>query len=92
MQALEFEIKELLISTLRLADEGITPDGIDSESAIFGEGMGLDSIDALELGIAIQKRYGIQMAADSQENRVHFSNIKNLAAFVASHSNHLGDK
>jgi acyl carrier protein len=87
MQELELEIKELMIATLRLGDEGVTPEAIDAQAAIFGAGMGLDSIDALELGIAIQKRYGITMSADSQENRIHFSSVSKLAAFVAAHSN-----
>jgi acyl carrier protein len=85
MQALEHEIKELLINSLRLGDEGITPESIDPDAAIFGDGLGLDSIDALELGIAIQKRYGITMSADAQENRAPFSSIRKLADFVASH-------
>jgi len=79
---LELEIKELIIATLKL--EEIAPESIDPEAAIFGEGLGLDSIDALELGIAIQKRYGIKMSADSQENRIHFSSVRKLAAFVES--------
>ena len=72
---------ELIITTLKL--EEVSPETIDPEAAIFGEGLGLDSIDALELGIAIQKRYAIKMSSDSQENRIHFSSIRNLAAFVA---------
>ena len=82
MLDLELEIKELIIATLKL--EEIAPESIDPEAAIFGEGLGLDSIDALELGIAIQKRYGIKMSADSQENRIHFSSVRKLAAFVES--------
>ena len=80
MLELEQEIKELIITTLKL--EEIVPESIDPEAAIFGDGLGLDSIDALELGIAIQKRYGIKMSSDSQENRVHFSSVRKLAAFV----------
>jgi acyl carrier protein len=77
---LENEIKELIIATLKL--EEVTPESIDAAAPIFGEGLGLDSIDALELGIAIQKRYGIKMTSDSKENRVHFSSVRNLALFV----------
>lgn len=80
MQALEQEIKELIIKTLKL--EEVTPDSIDPQAAIFGEGLGLDSIDALELGVAIQKKYGIKMSADAQENRGHFSSVARLASFV----------
>lgn len=80
MQELEREIKELIISTLRL--EEVTPEAIDAAAPIFGEGLGLDSIDALELGIAVQKKYHIKITANSQENRVHFSSVRNLARFV----------
>lgn len=82
MQALEEEIKELLISALQLED--LTPKDIDAEQALFVEGLGLDSIDALELGLALQKRYGLSMAADSAETRRHFSSIRALAQLVAS--------
>jgi len=80
---LEQEIKELLISALQLED--LKPDDIDAEQALFVEGLGLDSIDALELGLALQKRYGLSMAADSAETRKHFASIHALAQFVASH-------
>ncbi len=80
MQALEHEIKELLISALQLED--IEPEDIDAEQALFVDGLGLDSIDALELGLALQKRYGLSMAADSAETRRHFASIRALALFV----------
>jgi acyl carrier protein len=50
---------------------------------LFGEGLGLDSIDALELGLALQKRYGVTLSADSQETRQHFSSVNALAHLVA---------
>jgi acyl carrier protein len=83
MQALEQEIKALLISALQLED--LKPEEIDAEQPLFVEGLGLDSIDALELGLALQKRYGLSMAADSTETRRHFASIRALAQFVASH-------
>lgn len=83
MQALEQEIKELTIQALNLED--LSPDDIDPEAALFVEGLGLDSIDALELGLALQKRYGVTMPADSQETRSHFASIRALAQFVAAH-------
>lgn len=83
MQALEQEIKELLISALQLED--LKPEEIDPEEALFVEGLGLDSIDALELGLALQKRYGLSMAADSAEVRQHFASIRALARFVSNH-------
>lgn len=77
---LEHELKALIISTLDLED--ITPADIDSEAPLFGEGLGLDSIDALELGLAIAKTYDVKMDADNEETRQHFASIRALAAFV----------
>jgi acyl carrier protein len=82
MQALEQELKVLIIETLNLED--VTPNDIESENALFGDGLGLDSIDALELGLALRKGYGITMSADSAENRKHFASVKALAEFVAA--------
>jgi acyl carrier protein len=82
MQALEEEIKSLLIEALNLED--LQPADIDPTEPLFVEGLGLDSIDALELGLALQKRYGVTMAADSDETRQHFSSVRALAAFVAA--------
>ncbi|MBP3985376.1 acyl carrier protein [Pseudoxanthomonas helianthi] len=82
MQALEHEIKELIIASLSLED--VTPDDIDAAAPLFVEGLGLDSIDALELGLALQKRYGVSLAADSQETRRHFSSVRALAEFVSA--------
>ncbi|MBB1117321.1 acyl carrier protein [Stenotrophomonas sp. W1S232] len=82
MEALEYEIKELIISSLSLED--ISVDEIDSTAPLFVEGLGLDSIDALELGLALQKRYGVSLSADSEETRRHFSSVRALSEFVAS--------
>ncbi|MEO6172230.1 MAG: phosphopantetheine-binding protein [Arenimonas sp.] len=81
MQALELEIKDLIITTMSLED--ITTNDIDSSAPLFNEGLGLDSIDALELGLALQKRYGVTLAADSEETRKHFASVKTLSAFIA---------
>ena len=81
MQALELKIKDLIITTMSLED--ITADDIDSAAPLFNEGLGLDSIDALELGLALQKRYGVTLAADSEETRKHFASVKTLSAFIA---------
>lgn len=83
MLQLEQEIKELIISSLALED--ITPHDIDPAQPLFVEGLGLDSIDALELGLALQKRYGVRMSADSEQTRQHFGSVQALAAFVAEH-------
>ncbi|MFP2905792.1 phosphopantetheine-binding protein [Pyxidicoccus sp. 3LFB2] len=83
MQALEQEIKKLVIETLNLED--LTPDDIDPAAPLFVEGLGLDSIDALELGLALQKAYGVSLASDSKENRRHFASVRALADFVSAH-------
>jgi acyl carrier protein len=82
MQQLEHDIKALIISSLALED--LTPDDIDSAAPLFVSGLGLDSIDALELGLALQKRYGVSLSAESEEVRAHFASVKALAAFVTA--------
>jgi len=82
VQALEQEIKELIISSLSLED--VAADDIDATAPLFIEGLGLDSIDALELGLALQKRYGITMNGDKEDIRARFASVSALAAFVAS--------
>lgn len=77
---LEQEVKTLIIDVLQLED--ITPDDIDTEAPLFVEGLGLDSIDALEIGVALQKRYGITLSAESQETRRHFASVRALAAMI----------
>ncbi|NWB90868.1 phosphopantetheine-binding protein [Pseudomonas agarici] len=79
---LHHEIKELIIDALGLED--ISAQDIGNEQTLFGEGMGLDSVDALELGLAIQKRYGIKIDGDAKDTRDHFSSVASLAAFVTA--------
>lgn len=79
---LELEIKQLIISALNLEDLG--PDDIDSNAPLFGDGLGLDSIDALELGLAMQKRFGIALSAESEETRRHFASVNALVRLVES--------
>lgn len=79
---LEHEIKELIISTLDLED--IKPENIDSRTPLFVEGLGLDSIDALELGLALQKKYDIKISKDSEENKKYFASVANLAELIQS--------
>lgn len=82
MSDLHLQIKHLIIDALGLED--VTPDDIGDHETLFGEGLGLDSVDALELGLAIQKRYGIKIDADAKDTRDHFSNVSALVAFVTS--------
>jgi acyl carrier protein len=81
MQELERELKQLLIEVLNLED--LSVEQIDSEAPLFGDGLGLDSIDALELGVAIRKKYDVQIDADSEVTRQHFASIANLARFIS---------
>jgi acyl carrier protein len=80
--ALALELKQLIIQTLDLED--MNPADIDDQAPLFIEGLGLDSIDALELGVALQKRYGVKLDSESSETRKHFANIQSLCALVAS--------
>lgn len=80
MIALEQELKELIIRSLELED--IQAADIDSAAPLFGDGLGLDSIDALELGIAIKKAYQVKLDAESEETKTHFYSVQNLAAFI----------
>lgn len=83
MNDLELELKQMVIDVLDLED--MTPDDIDASGPLFVEGLGLDSIDALELGLALQKHYGIKLDSDSEETRKHFASIQALARLVAGH-------
>jgi len=81
-QHLNRDIKQLIIDALGLED--ITVQDIDDQQPLFGEGLGLDSVDALELGLALQKHFGIRIDADAKDTRSHFSNVASLAAFVTA--------
>ncbi|ELI6432217.1 phosphopantetheine-binding protein [Aeromonas salmonicida] len=84
MQDLHLEIKQLIIDSLNL--EGLTPEDIDSQAPLFGDGLGLDSIDALELGLAIKGRYGIVLSAEDENTRRHFASVTALVALVQAQS------
>ena len=81
MTDLKQEIKQLIIDSLGLED--LTPADIGDEEALFGDsGLGLDSVDALELGLAVQNHFGFQLDGESQELRDSFANVSTLVAFV----------
>jgi acyl carrier protein len=84
LHQLEREIKQLIVEVTGLED--IRPDDIDSEAPLFVTGLGLDSIDALEIGLALHRRYGVKFSADSGEARKHFASVRSLALFVALQS------
>lgn len=85
MSELENELKTLIIETLEL--EEITPEDINDEEALFVDGLGLDSIDALELGMTLKKKYNLSMGTNKEENKKHFYSIKTLAEFVRGQIN-----
>jgi acyl carrier protein len=86
MSNLELEVKNLIIESLDLED--ISPDDIDSNDMLFGEGLGLDSIDALELGLSIHKKYDVKLDASSEDTKKHFQSVASLAAFIESQQQH----
>ena len=81
-EALELEIKQLIIESLMLED--ITAEQIDPEAPLFNEGLGLDSIDALDLAMTLEERYGVRGSEDSSLNRRRFASVRALAAFIAA--------
>lgn len=84
MTDLERDIAQLIIDTLAL--EHLTVDDIAADQPLFGQGLGLDSVDALELALALQNRYGLRIASDSREARRHFETVRSLALYVESSS------
>ncbi|MDC5838738.1 phosphopantetheine-binding protein [Vibrio europaeus] len=82
MEKLHNEIKQLIIDSLNLED--LTIDDIETDAPLFGDGLGLDSIDALELGLAIKKKYNIVIDADDSNTREHFASVSNLAKYISS--------
>ena len=81
MNDLELEIKKLIISSLNLED--YQPEDITSDESLFADGLGLDSIDALELGVALQKKYGLELTNVTKTEGKHFYSVATLAKFVA---------
>jgi acyl carrier protein len=82
MAELEQEIKELIVNALMLDD--VDADEIDSEETLFVKGLGLDSIDALELAIVIEKQFGVKIETSDEEKRKIFSCVRELASYVSS--------
>lgn len=79
--ALLREVAELIVSALNLEME---PDEIDAEAPLFGDGLGLDSIDILELALVISKRYGFQLKSNNEDNVRIFASLRSLAAHIAA--------
>jgi len=84
MADLAAEIKQLIIEALDLED--MTIDDINNDEPLFGEGLGLDSIDALELGLALKNKYQITIDAESEDTKKHFASVAALVTFVAGNA------
>ena len=82
MEQLHTELKKLIIDALYLEDMSV--DDIETDAPLFGEGLGLDSIDALELGLAIKKQYSVVIDADDTQTRDHFASVANLAKYISA--------
>ena len=80
----QLEVAELLVEALNLED--IKAAEIDPEEPLFGDGLGLDSIDALEIALAISQKYGVQMQAEDQNVRNAFATLASLTDFIKQHS------
>lgn len=81
---LQQEIRDIILSSVDM--EGLTAEMLTADVQLFGDGVGLDSIDALEIGAAIRRKYNIKFKANSDENRGHFHSIATLADFVAANA------
>jgi len=82
--ALEFRLKKLIVDALILED--LKPEDIETEAPLFVEGLGLDSIDALELALAIHQEFGVRTSQGDERNREIFHSVKSLAEFIRAES------
>ena len=81
---LEEGIRQVILSSVEV--DGLTAADLPSDAPLFGDGVGLDSIDALEIGAALRKKYQVKFKANSDENRQHFRSIASLADFIAANA------
>lgn len=82
---LEDKIKQLIIDSLELED--ITIEDISDDEPLFNEGLGLDSIDALELGMALKKEFNLKVDKDKEDTKDHFYSVKTIADFIRTQQN-----
>jgi acyl carrier protein len=80
MDDIKQQIKELIVSALELED--VKPENIVDSEPLFGEGLGLDSIDALELGVALKRKFGVKFSAENADSKRHFASVDALAAYI----------
>ena len=83
MTVLEKEVAQLIVEALNLED--VKPESIDPEAALFREGLGLDSIDALELSLAVSRKYGFKLQSDDKQNSAVFRSLRALSEHIAQH-------
>ena len=81
-EALIAEVKKLIIDSLRIED--MSPDEIETDAPLFGEGLGLDSIDALQLVVAMEKQYGV-VVPDAATGAIVFASARSMAGYIAEH-------
>ncbi len=79
----QHQLATLIVECLNL--EAVTPDQIDPDAPLFGGDLGLDSIDALEIALAVSKRYGFQLRSDNPENRQIFTSLRTLSEHIEQH-------
>ena len=79
-EEIETKLKETVVSALDLED--LTPADIETDVPLFGEGLGLDSIDAMELGMAVKKAFGVSFSSNPADNKQIFRSVKTLADYV----------
>ena len=80
----EQELAHLIVECLNL--EGVTPAEIDPDARLFGEGLGLDSLDMLELSMAVEQKYGVKLRSDDPDNEKIFASLRSLCGYIHQHS------
>jgi acyl carrier protein len=80
----EQELARLIVETLNL--EGVAPEQIEPEARLFGDGLGLDSLDMLEIAMAIEQRYGVKLRSDDPDNEKIFASLRSLFGYIHLHS------
>ena len=79
---LEEQIRQTILASVEV--DGLTAADLPADAPLFGDGVGLDSIDALEIGAALRKKFNVKFKANSAENKIHFRSISSLATFIAA--------
>ncbi|NMG76056.1 phosphopantetheine-binding protein [Aromatoleum diolicum] len=82
LDALRLEVAAIIVEALNL---DLAPESIPADDSLFGEGLGLDSIDILEVALVVSKRYGFQLRADNEDNVKIFRSLRSLTEYIAAH-------